>query len=211
MQNAFYYNPKARRKTCIINPCNSRRSLSGSGMLIGWSVLKVIASSSLIGRSASSLYSLMSWLFFGSSKIAGSAFFLVVRGWEEWHSTHPTLASSSQELKMSSWLTGSRMKSPRIQQVCASGDNRMRLHVLFIDVSEGNNLFRGMSETSLNILSFLFLPQKISRTSPKEYCWHSAKGRMRVARQIVIDCLVMTQRMSRDLAFGGIFQLLLFF
>lgn len=32
-----------------------------------------------------------------------------------------------------------------------------------------------------------------------------------MARQIVVDCLVMAQRMSRDLALGGIFQLFLFF
>jgi len=87
----------------------------------------------------------------------------------------------------------------------------MRLHVLFIDVSEGNDVFRGMLETRLNILSFRFLPQNISRTSPKEYCWLSAKGRMRVARQILLDRLVMAQPMSRDLALGGIVQWFLFF
>lgn len=75
--------------------------------------------------------------------------------------------------------------------------------MLFIDVSEGNDLFRGMLETRLDILSFLFLPQNISRTSPKEHCWHCAKGRMLVARQILHDCLVMAQPMSRDLALRG--------
>lgn len=69
----------------------------------------------------------------------------------------------------------------------------------------------GMLETRLNMLSFLFLPQNISRTSPKEYCWHNAKGRMRVARQILLDCLVMAQPMSRGLALEGNSSVILVF